>query len=106
MRVVPPPVPPVFHLDKSKTPMNSTLFHLFHLIHTIGLSWLALRKAVVLGEDFYPGSLILYFRWNRWNRLVFVDFLAILQVEPWWNTGGSGGTGLQTHTTAFSTASQ
>jgi hypothetical protein len=31
----------------------------------------------VFGEDFYPGSLILYLRWNRWNRVVSIDFLEI-----------------------------
>jgi hypothetical protein len=37
-----PPVPPVFHLAKSKMIMISSVFHLFHLIRTIGLPWLTL----------------------------------------------------------------
>ena len=45
MRIVPPPVPPVFHLVKSKTLMNSCLFHLFHLILTIGLPLARLGKS-------------------------------------------------------------
>ena len=92
IRSVPPDATPLFHLNRPKKPMIPCLFHLFHLIQAIDLPWLASGKAVGVGENFHPGSIILYLRWNRWNSLGFIGFLPILQVELRWNRGGTGGT--------------